>query len=222
MPDGVRQPRQYSLTRADDGEHRQFSVKRVQRRGQARRRGVQPAVRLRGRRRPADHVAALRRRRPRRLRPAGGLRQRRHRHHPDGRHALPPAPRPARTCRSRCCTPTSTRPPSRCAARCSTTSRSLPGATGARLVRARRGQHAAGRGARRDDGPRRRRSCRTTPLYYLCGPLPFMQAVRSALHRPGRARRATSSTRCSAPTSGRPTSSPRRRRAPRPHGAPEA
>ncbi|MCV2490882.1 FAD-binding oxidoreductase [Geodermatophilus sp. YIM 151500] len=27
--DGVRQPRQYSLTRADDGEHRQFSVKRV-------------------------------------------------------------------------------------------------------------------------------------------------------------------------------------------------
>ena len=29
MPDGVRQPRQYSLTRADDGEHRQFSIKRV-------------------------------------------------------------------------------------------------------------------------------------------------------------------------------------------------
>jgi nitric oxide dioxygenase len=29
MPDGFRQPRQYSLTRADDGEHRQFSVKRV-------------------------------------------------------------------------------------------------------------------------------------------------------------------------------------------------
>jgi nitric oxide dioxygenase len=29
MPDGIRQPRQYSLTRADDGEHRQFSVKRV-------------------------------------------------------------------------------------------------------------------------------------------------------------------------------------------------
>src|SRR3954453_7134191 len=28
-PDGVPQPRQYSLTRADDGEHRQFSVKRV-------------------------------------------------------------------------------------------------------------------------------------------------------------------------------------------------
>jgi nitric oxide dioxygenase len=29
VPDGVRQPRQYSLTRADDGEHRQFAVKRV-------------------------------------------------------------------------------------------------------------------------------------------------------------------------------------------------
>jgi nitric oxide dioxygenase len=29
MPDGVRQPRQYSLTRADDGEHRQFCVKWV-------------------------------------------------------------------------------------------------------------------------------------------------------------------------------------------------
>src|SRR5215218_894729 len=29
MTDGVRQPRQYSLTRADDGDHRQFSVKRV-------------------------------------------------------------------------------------------------------------------------------------------------------------------------------------------------
>jgi nitric oxide dioxygenase len=29
MPDGVRQPRQYSLTRADDGMHREFAVKRV-------------------------------------------------------------------------------------------------------------------------------------------------------------------------------------------------
>jgi nitric oxide dioxygenase len=29
MPDGVHQPRQYSLTRADDGEHHQFSVKWV-------------------------------------------------------------------------------------------------------------------------------------------------------------------------------------------------
>lgn len=29
MPDGTRQPRQYSLSRADDGEHRHFAVKRV-------------------------------------------------------------------------------------------------------------------------------------------------------------------------------------------------
>src|SRR3954451_16245406 len=29
MPDGVHQPRQYSLIRADDGEHRSFAVKRV-------------------------------------------------------------------------------------------------------------------------------------------------------------------------------------------------
>jgi nitric oxide dioxygenase len=34
MPDGLHQPRQYSLTRADDGEHRQFSVKRVRGGGQ--------------------------------------------------------------------------------------------------------------------------------------------------------------------------------------------
>jgi nitric oxide dioxygenase len=34
MPDGLQQPRQYSLTRADDGAHRQFSVKRVHGGGQ--------------------------------------------------------------------------------------------------------------------------------------------------------------------------------------------
>ncbi|MGX1161731.1 nitric oxide dioxygenase [Arthrobacter sp. SLBN-100] len=33
MPDGVLQPRQYSLTRADDGRHRQFAVKRVRTEG---------------------------------------------------------------------------------------------------------------------------------------------------------------------------------------------
>ena len=33
-PDGLHQPRQYSLTRADDGEHRQFTVKRVHGGGQ--------------------------------------------------------------------------------------------------------------------------------------------------------------------------------------------
>ena len=89
MPDGVRQPRQYSLTKADDGEHRQFSVKRV-------RGGGKPDGEVSNllcdhvrRRRPADHVAAVRRRRPRRL-PPGGVRQRRDRDHPDGGHALPP------------------------------------------------------------------------------------------------------------------------------------
>src|SRR6476660_3453501 len=34
MPDGVHQPRQYSLPRADDGEHRQCSVKRVSSQGE--------------------------------------------------------------------------------------------------------------------------------------------------------------------------------------------
>jgi nitric oxide dioxygenase len=34
MPDGVLQPRQYSLTRADDGQHRHFAVKRVRAEGQ--------------------------------------------------------------------------------------------------------------------------------------------------------------------------------------------
>ena len=33
MPDGVHQPRQFSLTRADDGEHREFAVKRVRANG---------------------------------------------------------------------------------------------------------------------------------------------------------------------------------------------
>lgn len=33
MPDGVHQPRQYSLTKADDGQHRQFAVKRVRGQG---------------------------------------------------------------------------------------------------------------------------------------------------------------------------------------------
>src|SRR3954469_8545348 len=32
-PDGIHQPRQYSLTRADDGEHREFAVKRVRANG---------------------------------------------------------------------------------------------------------------------------------------------------------------------------------------------
>ena len=70
MPDGVRQPRQYSLTRADDGEHRQFSVKRVHGGGKPDGEVSDPAARHRRRRRRADHVAALRRRRARRRRAA--------------------------------------------------------------------------------------------------------------------------------------------------------
>ena len=35
MPDGVLQPRQYSLTQADDGQHRRFAVKRVRGEGTA-------------------------------------------------------------------------------------------------------------------------------------------------------------------------------------------
>ena len=47
-----------------------------------------------------------------------------------------------------------------------------------------------------------------TAWYYLCGPIAFMQAVRSALSN-GVSRPPTSSTRCSAPTSDRPTSTER-------------
>ena len=79
MPDGMRQPRQYSLTRADDGEHRQFSRQAGARRRQARRRGLDPAARRGRRRRRTDPVAALRRRRARRRRTSRGVRQRRHR-----------------------------------------------------------------------------------------------------------------------------------------------
>jgi len=60
MPDGVHQPRQYSLTRADDGEHRQFSVKRVY--GSGKPDGEVSNLLLpvlRGRRHP-DHVVAVR------------------------------------------------------------------------------------------------------------------------------------------------------------------
>ena len=101
MPDGVRQPRQYSLTRADDGEHRQFAVKRV--RGDDKPDGevsnllcdhVQVGDRLTMSLPFGDVVLDDS--------PPGGVRQRRHRHHPDGRHALapgggriPPADHPA-------------------------------------------------------------------------------------------------------------------------------
>jgi len=94
---------------------------------QAGRRGLQPPVRQRAGRRPADHVAAVRGRRPRRLRAPGRLRQRGHRHHPDGRDALPSRHGRARTCPSRCSTRTRTNRRSPCAVRSSTTSRGCPG-----------------------------------------------------------------------------------------------
>ena len=122
MPDGVRQPRQYSLTRGRRRRAPPVLREAGDRQRQAGRRGVQPAVRHGRRRRPADDVAAVRRRRPRRLRPPGGVLQRRHRHHPDGRDALAPgrrglAPRrpPAARRRRRGA-------PSRCASRSSPTS----------------------------------------------------------------------------------------------------
>ena len=108
MPDGVHQPRQYSLTRADDGEHRHFSVKRVHQPGRAGRRGVHAAARHGRRRRSADPVAALRRRRPRRRgRPAvfsapASASPRWPACSPTRRRRIPGS-------RSRCCTPTSTR-----------------------------------------------------------------------------------------------------------------
>ena len=88
MPDGVQQPRQYSLTRADDGEHRQFSVKRVRGGGKPDGEVSNAAVRVGGGRRRPDDVTAVRRRRARRLGSPGGLRQRRHRGHPDGGDAV--------------------------------------------------------------------------------------------------------------------------------------
>ena len=129
MPDGVRQPRQYSLTRADDGEHRQFSVKRVRGDGKPDGEVSNLLCDTRAGRRPADDVAAVRRRRPRRLgRPvvfasAGiGIT-------PMAGHAVAPGRGRARTCRSPCCTPTPTRHRSRCASRSSPTSHALPDAS---------------------------------------------------------------------------------------------
>ena len=80
----------------------------------------------------------------------GGVRQRRHRHHPDGRACSRTWPRPGRTCRSRCCTPTSTRRPSRCAEQVLADVRCA----------ARRAARTSGTSAARDstlpvDGPRR-------------------------------------------------------------------
>ena len=116
MPDGVHQPRQYSLTRADDGEHRHFSVKRVLEPGRAGRRGLHPAARHRRHRRRADPLAALRRRRPRRLgaRPCSAVPASAS---PRWRACSPTSSPPGPGSRSRCCTPTSTRARSPCAGR---------------------------------------------------------------------------------------------------------
>ena len=115
MPDGVHQPRQYSLTRADDGEHRHFSVKRVTAPGKPDGEvstllhdldvGDRLTMSL-----PFGDVV-LDDRPPGRVRSAGiGIT-------PMAGHALPPRRRQAPGSRSRCCTPTSTRARSPCAAR---------------------------------------------------------------------------------------------------------
>src|SRR5215469_10956403 len=62
LPDGTRQPRQYSVSRADDGQYRQFTVKQGARRGNARRTVLDAAARHGQRGRRADHVDSVRRR----------------------------------------------------------------------------------------------------------------------------------------------------------------
>ena len=134
MSDGVRQPRQYSLTRADDGEHRQFTVKRVHGGGQ-----------------PDGEVSTL-------LHDAVERGDILTMSVPYGEVVLDDAGRPAvfasagmgiapmagmlshlvtagSDCPSSCCTPTSTRAPSPCAAKSSATSSrcaTLPSTSGTR------------------------------------------------------------------------------------------
>ena len=187
MPDGVRQPRQYSLTRADDGEHRQFSVKRVRGDGKPDGEVSNLLCDTRAGRRPADDVAAVRRRRPRRLRPPG---------------RCSPAPASASRRWPACC-PTwrpagSHLPITLLHADVDEASfalrrqvlddvATLPGALGARLVRARRARaRCPSRRARRRDGPRRRQAARRRGL------LPVRPAAVHAggpqrADRPGRA-----------------------------------
>ncbi|GLY82303.1 hypothetical protein Airi02_002350 [Actinoallomurus iriomotensis] len=122
MPDGVLQPRQYSLTRADDGAHRQFSVKRVEG-GDGRPPGemstllhdsvdVGDMLTLSLRTgtsystTPGDRWSSPRRESASRRWPG----------------CSPTSRRPSPDCRSRCSTRTWRRPPSRCAARWSMTS----------------------------------------------------------------------------------------------------
>ena len=220
MPDGVRQPRQYSLTRADDGEHRQFAVKRV--RGGGKPDGevsnllcdsVGVGDRLDACRCPFGDVVLDDSGRPL------VLRQRRHRHHADGRDAL--APRRGRLAAADHRAARRRRRGVLRAARAGARRR-----RGAARTRPRTsGTSAAPSSTLPVDGatpgsmdlddvdlPRRRRVLPLRPAAVHAG-----RPQRA--HRRGRARRATSSTRCSAPTCGRPTSSPRPRRAPAEHAA---
>ena len=184
MPDGVRQPRQYSLTRADDGEHRQFSVKRVHGGGK-----------------PDGEVSNLLLRRGRRGRRRSPCR-------------CPSATSCSTTPAARWCSPAPASGSPRWPGCCRTSSRparDLPitllhadvdeasfalrrqvaRATSVALPRRLASTSGTSSGADSNepvdgvhaghDGPRRRSTCPTTPRYYLCGPLPFMQAVRSAL-----------------------------------------
>ncbi len=204
MPDGVHQPRQYSLTRADDGEHRHFSVKRVTNPGEPDGEVSTLLHDIGRRRRSADPVAALRRRRPRRRGAPGRVLQRRHRHRPDGRHDLPPrrgevraldhaAARRRRRGVVRAAPPGGHR-------RARVEERGA-----ARLVREGRQDHrAARRRVRRHDGSRRRSTSPTTPPTTCAGRCRSCSSSAAACSSAG-CRRATSSTRCSAPTCGRPT-----------------
>jgi nitric oxide dioxygenase len=179
MPDGVRQPRQYSLTAADDGEHRQFSVKRV--RGDGGPDG-EVSTHLCDTVRVGDPLTlslpfgdvVLDDSRPAVFASAGigiapmtGMLS-------HLRHA-------GSGCRSPCCTPTPTSRPSPCAARCSTTSARCPTRTctsGTSPAPAASSRWTACTPARWTSV---RWTCPTVPRSTCAGPLPFMQAVRSAL-----------------------------------------
>ena len=182
MPDGVRQPRQYSLTRADDGEHRQFSVKWVARRREARRRGVHPAahsvdvgdvltmslpfgdVVLDDSGRPVVFASA-----GIGITPMAGMLS----------HLVTAGSQPADHC---CCTPTSTRQSFALRRQVLDDIAALPNASTLRLVRAgRRGQPRPVDGVFAGMMDLAQVDLPDDAGYYLCGPLPFMQAVRSAL-----------------------------------------
>ena len=180
MSDGVRQPRQYSLTRADDGEHRQFTVKRVHGGGRpdgevstflhdAVERGdiltmsvPYGEVVLDDAGRPVVFASA-----GMGIAPMAGM--------------LSTSSRPEAISPSPCCTPTPTRAPSPSAARSSATSSRCAVLSihlwyeeGAETHEPVNGCHAGMMDLSQVDLP-------VDATYYLCGPLPFMQAVRSTL-----------------------------------------